>query len=473
MASDETYDLVVVGCGAAGLSTAVSFAETAKAEGHEARIAVLERSTEEERGASTRWTTAGMRVDRDFVMDPGWVGQMQEDSQGLADLEYCLAYEREVPATGKFLQEHGVEFIFRDRPISSSRLTMSASPNGGGLAIIDALAGHLAQHPGAQIIYETEAVSLVLSDEGRVEGVRVRDRDGLMRTLRAPSVMLACGGFEGNYEMLTHYLGKNAVDLKKLVPGTRFNTGDGIRMAQAIGAATSGQFDRAHTEAIDVRTDRPDAVISAHNFCIVVDADGKRFYDEGAKDLLDSFELVAFDIWEKANNTAFYITDDAVLSHELLSSRFDTDVPPAKADTIRDLAAQLGLDADALEQTVNEFNAACNDADWDPSRYDGKSTTGITPPKSNWANPINHPPYYGIPVAAAICFTYGGLKTDTLSRVVSTGGFPIPGLYAAGEISGITYHSYPALTTVLRACTFGRIAGAHAAVQMQEAVTVR
>ncbi|MBV9594358.1 MAG: FAD-binding protein, partial [Actinobacteria bacterium] len=244
-------------------------------------------------------------------------------------------------------------------------------------------------------------------------------------------------------------------------------------MAQAIGAATSGQFDRAHTEVVDIRTDRPDAVIGGHNFSIVVDANAKRFYDEGEKNMLSSFELVAFDIWEKANNAAFFITDQSVMDHPGLSGMWDTDIPPAKADTIRDLAAQLGLDADALEQTVNEFNAACGDAEWDPTRYDGKSTTGIAPPKSNWANPISHAPYYGIPVAAAICFTYGGLKTDTLSRVVSTGGFPIPGLYAAGEISGITYHAYPALTTVLRACTFGRIAGAHAAVQMQEAVTVR
>ncbi|MBV9595182.1 MAG: FAD-binding protein, partial [Actinobacteria bacterium] len=174
MASDEMYDLVVVGCGAAGLSTAVSFAETAKAEGHEARIAVLERSTEEERGASTRWTTAGMRVDKDFVMEPGWVGEMQEVSKGLADLEYCLAYEQEVPATGKFLMDHGVEFLHAEGIIGLDK--PMASPNGGGLAIVDALAGHLEQHPGAKIIYETEAVSLVLSDEGRVEGVRVRDR---------------------------------------------------------------------------------------------------------------------------------------------------------------------------------------------------------------------------------------------------------------------------------------------------------
>lgn len=472
MSSDETYDLVVVGCGAAGLSTAVSFAETAQAAGSRARIAVLERSPEAERGGSTRWTMAGMRVDDDFVLDPGWVGEMQQVSQGLADLDYCLAFERAVPDTGRFLKDHSVEFVHSPAGVGSGMTR--AAPNGGGLAIVDNLARHLEQHPDAKIIYEIEAVSLSQSDDGRVNGVRVRGTDGLMRTIYGHSVMLACGGFEGNYEMLTHYMGKNAVDLKRLVPGTKYNTGDGIRMARDIGAASAGQFDRAHTEAVDIRTDRPDAVITGHNYCVVVNSDAKRFYDEGEKNLLESFELIAFDIWEKAGNAAFYITDEAVMSDDMLSRYFDTDVPPAKANSIGELATLLGLDPDALNRTITEFNAACNDKPWQPNTYDGKAAEDIDPPKSNWANPISHPPYYGIPVAAAICFTYGGLKTDELSRVLSTGGIPILGLYAAGEISGLIYHVYPALTMVLRACTFGRIAGAHAAqTMMRDAVNAR
>jgi tricarballylate dehydrogenase len=475
MSSDETYDLVVIGCGGAGLSTAVSYAETAQAAGREARIAVLERSPEEERGASTRWTTAGMRVDRDFVLDPKWIGEIQQFSEGLTDLELCLAFEKEVPETGRFLKEHGVEFIHVDPGMAIGIHKAMASPNGGGLAIVDNMARALEQHPGATILYQTEAVSLVLSEDGHVSGVRVRSADGSMRTLFAETVMVASGGFEGNYEMLTQYVGRNAVDLKKLVPGTRFNTGDGIRMAREIGAAPAGQYDEAHYEAIDPRTDRPDAVIGGHNFSIVVDTNGRRFLDEGERNMLDSFEKVARQIFHKTpDNKAFYITDEAVMSQARLSGFFDTDVPPAKADTIAELATQLGLEPSVLEQTVAEFNAACRaDVEWDPSDYDGKSTQGVTPPKSNWANPIAQAPFYGYPVATAICFTYGGLKTDTSSRVLSNSGFPIPGLYAAGEIQGLTYKDYPALTNVLRSCTFGRIAGAHAATHAREAVAVR
>ena len=459
--TDETaYDLVVVGCGGAGLSAAVAYIEAA---GPDARVAVLERAAEADRGGSTRWTTAGLRVDQDFVLDPRWVGRVQEVSKNLADIEYCLAFEREIPNTGEFLKDHGVELLYGEPPVEG--MTKTARPNGGGLAIVDALARHVDAAPNASIHYQTEAVRLSLSDEGRVDGVVVRGPDGLLKTLHAQSVVLACGGFEGNYEMLTQYVGQNAVDLKVLAPGTQYNKGDGIRMATEIGAATSGQFDGIHAELVDIRTDRADAVLYGHSYTIVVNEDAKRFYDEGAKNFADSFELIAYEVWANQHQAAFFITDEAVMSQPQLTAWFDTDMPPVKADTIRDLAAQLGLDPEALEQTVTEFNAACNGRDFVPGIFDGKATEGIEPPKSNWANPISHPPYYGYPVSAAVCFTYGGLKTDTSARVLSKGGVPIPNLYAAGELVGLFYHEYPAATSVLKALTFGRLAGAHAAAE--------
>jgi tricarballylate dehydrogenase len=466
MAADA-FDVVIVGCGAAGMSTAVSFAETAAANGTQARIAILERSSEAERGGASRWTNAGMRVDDAFTLDPKWIGELQAVSQGHADLEYARAFEKAVDETGRFLVEHGVEFIHTRRRLGYGDLSF-ASPDGGGLAIIDSLANSLCAHPGVQFFYQTEAVALSLDATGEVQGVRVRSIDGRMRVLHAPAVMLACGGFEANYEMLSRYLGPNANRLKKLAPGTRFNTGDGIRMAIEIGAATAGQFDRAHLELIDVRTDRPDATIVAHNFCIAVDSDAKRFYDEGEEILLNSFEQIAWATWTRtAQNTAYLVTDSAVMDDPKLATYFGTDVPLAKGETIGEVAMQLGLDPDALTRTVEEFNAACNDRQWNPHSYDGKAAEGLEPPKSNWANPLRTAPFYGVPVAAAICFTYGGLKTDRLSRVLSNSGGPITGLYAAGEIVGLHYYAYPALTTVLRACTFGRIAGAHAATVAQ------
>jgi len=461
MGSNNAYDLVVVGCGAAGLSAAVSYAEAAAEAGREARIAVLERATKEERGGSTRWTTAGFRVDKDFKLDPLWVGRVQEVSKGLADLAYTEVFEREIPTTGAFLRDHGVEVLHRELDLPGLKET--AAPNGGGHAIVEALGQHVEDHAGSEIIYETEAVRLTSSEDGRVNGIEVRGPDGLLRTLEAETVVLACGGFEGNYEMLTQYVGNNAVDLRKLAPGTQYNKGDGIRMATDIGADTSGQFDGIHAELTDIRTDRADPVLYGHTYTIVVNADCERFYDEGQASFSDTFELIAYEVWKNQNQTAFMITDEAVMCNNAITAFFDTDVPPAKADSIRELATLLGLDPDALEKTVSGYNAACDDRPFNPHDYDGKSTEGIEPPKSNWANPLENPPYYGYPVAAAICFTYGGLKTDTSARVLAKNGAAIPGLYAAGELVGLFYHEYPAATSVLKALTFGRIAGTHAA----------
>ena len=456
----DSYDLIVVGCGGAGLSAAVSYLETA---GIERRVAVLERASYEDRGGSTRWTTAGLRVDENYDLDPRWVGRIQEVSKQLADLAYCTVFEEEVPATCKFLEAHGVELLGNAAVFESIGIPKAHRPNGGGLAIIDALAGFVENAPNAVILYETEAVRLSVSTEGRVDGVVTRGSDGLLRTYSCAAVVLACGGFEGNYEMLTQYVGGNAVDLRVLAPGTQYNTGDGIRMAAEIGAATAGQFDGIHAELVDTRTDRADAVLYGHTWTIAVNGEGKRFFDEGQKNFGESFELIAYEVWKNQEQTAFLITDEVVMSQDALTGRYDTDIPPLKADSIRDLAMQIGLDPDVLEQTVLEFNAACDDSPYDPFRMDGKSTIGLEPPKSNWANPISHPPYYAYPVAAAICFTYGGLKTDTSARVLSKGGFAIPGLYAAGELVGLFYHEYVGATSVLKALTFGRIAGAHAA----------
>ncbi|MCA1693685.1 MAG: FAD-binding protein [Actinobacteria bacterium] len=135
------------------------------------------------------------------------------------------------------------------------------------------------------------------------------------------------------------------------------------------------------------------------------------------------------------------------------------------------MAEKLGLDPTKLEETVSEFNAACGPGDWDPVKMDGKKTSGITPPKSNWANPIVEAPFSGFPMTAQLKFTFGGLKIDTDGRVLNTNEEPIPGLYAAGEITGHFHHKQPAQTSVLRSSTFGRIVGTNVAEPLSAAAT--
>jgi succinate dehydrogenase/fumarate reductase flavoprotein subunit len=455
----------VLGCGAAGLSAAVSYAAVARAAGRTPRIAVVERARREERGGATRWTSSWFRITEDRRLDPAFVARMREVSGGLADLDYCRTLEREVTETLAFLERNGVELIYFKQPFANRNTGSGLGmPARGGLGIVEGLCAVLERTAGVEFLYETEALRLELDEDGRIEGVLVRTHDGTARVLQASSgVVIACGGFEGNAEMLTRYLGPRACDLPLIAPTLRNNTGDGVRMAMEVGAATAGQFDMFHGEPADPRSSKPDAVVYAYPFGILVNARAERFYDEG-KDSFDStFEELAFEIWRHQGQQAFLIGDQATASIEPVQAIILTDQPPVTGGTLRELATGLGLDPQALERTVAAYNAAVAPGEFDPRKFDGKRTRGLAPPKSNWAFPLERPPFIGYPLTCAITFTFGGVRTDSLARVLTPSGTAIPGLYAAGEVTGLYYHHYPAGTSVLRAATFGRIAGAQAA----------
>lgn len=468
------YDLIVIGSGFAGSSATLAFCEAAEKEGRSGRVALLESGKEGERSGASRWTSAYLRLTREKKLSTEWVNRVEEDCKGLADLEYCRALEREVPNTVEFLESHGVELVHHEEPNVAVEFDEQhfMFPNGGGLAIVNALHGYIEKYDNAEVLYETQAERLTLAEDGRITGVVVREPDGLLRTMSADNVVLASGGFEGNKEMLTQYIGNNAVDLPLIAPGLVHNRGRGIQMAMEAGAATSGQFDGIHAELVDTRTSTPDAVIWAHNYGIVVNENCERFYDEGEDYLFASFEKVAHDTWRYQNQRSYFITDKPVMDRFQGSWAYETtDIPPEQSDTIGGLAQKLGLDPEKLEETVRQFNAACDRrTEWDPVVMDGKSTSGIEPPKSNWASPIETPPYSGFPMTANLTFTYGGIQTDTQARVLSNNGAPIPGLYAAGEMTGLFYHEYPPATSVLRSLTFGRVAGTGVAQSLAEPV---
>lgn len=462
--ADTQYDLIILGCGAAGLSTAVNYAHEARAQGRQARIAVLERAPREGRGGATRWTSSWFRITEDRQLDPNFIPLMDELSGGMADQEYCKTLAREVPATLDFLERNKVELIYFKQPFPNRNTGGGLGmPARGGVGIVDGLAAVIDQTPGSEILYETEAVRLSVSSDGRIDGVVTRGRDGLLHTLYAPAVVIACGGFEGSKEMLTQYLGARACDMPLIAPTLKNNRGDGIRMAMEIGADTAGQFDMFHGEPVDTRTQKPDAVIYSYPYGIVVNGEAKRFFDEG-KDSFDStFEELGYEIWRNQKQKAFFIGDQTTLGIEHVQAINLTDQPPIQAPTIGELARKLGLDASALETTIKEYNAAMGPGTFNAHIRDGRKAIGLAVPKSNWAFPINSPPYIAYPLTCAVTFTFGGIKTDSTARVVTPGGTVIPGLYAAGEVTGLYYHRYPAGTSVLRAATFGRIAGVHAA----------
>jgi tricarballylate dehydrogenase len=453
-----TFDLVVIGHGFGGLTSALAYAQSVRDAGRTPRIAVLEKSSYDDRGGSTRWTGAYLSLTPERTLRPFWGERVRETAGVLANEEYIDAFYRLVPETLDWLDQNGITVNhFNPTTLEAGAWCV----DGGGKAVVDGLPPLIAAL-GGKFFYDTTARRLVTSDDGRVAGVEVVDANGRTRVVEAGAVVLANGGFEGNHEWLTRYI-PNAYKLRTVSPGTSGNKGDGIRMAVDIGADTAGQFDGAHVEPCDPRIDDIEPLVMTWRWGILVNQQGERFMDESGDLGEIQFDLVGNVILREQDNFAWTINDSAqrrnVPGFDFQNPRA---VEPIVADTIEELAEKLGIEPARLRDTVDRFNAAIevDPPSYNPSAsFDGYGTKGLTPPKSNSATRLLEAPFYAWPTHGRICFTYGGLRVDGDAHVLDTTGKPIPGLYAAGEIAGIFYANYPAGTSGLRSMTFGRRAG--------------
>lgn len=474
----RAFDVVVAGCGVAGLSAAVS------ARQHGAKVAVLERSTREERGGQSRYTEAYLRmkshteVTDDFevmlaengsgAIDPELVEETAAGrsnlarSLSIADPAWIETFANAAGPAIDWVKGFGVRFDF----LPTQFLTKSQPrllPVGGGQALVEALAAH-AEKLGVEFLYETTAVALARDAEGRVTGLRARGRDGAARELSG-RVVLASGGFEGNAEMMTRYVGPRSVYLRPICKGGYYNRGEGIEMALAAGALGCGDFGSYHAEPVDPRSGVAEPSVFIFPYGILVNKDGQRFTDEAPGTVDAHYERVTRRIYEQRDGTAWVVLDAKhmrVPNHRLA---IRTDKPPIAADSLAGLAGAIGVPAQALLATVEAYNRACVPGDYRPLELDHVATRGLAPAKSNWALPIDEAPFHAYPIISANVFTFGGLKVDPKARVLDRDGEPIAGLYAAGEIIGSYYGNYTGATSVLKGLVFGRIAGADAAAK--------
>ena len=318
---------------------------------------------------------------------------------------------------------------------------------------------------GIDVSYQSKMTGLLQDRQGRVSGVRVRTPEGV-EDAPAGAVVLASGGFEANAEMRARYLGVGWDQVK--VRGTRFNTGETLRMALDFGARPVGHWQGCHATPIDgdapamgdLRlTDRTNRL--SYPYSIMVNVLGLRFVDEG-EDLGGlTYAKMGRAILDQPGALAYQIFDSKTV--HLLEERYSTGTPVV-SDTIEELARGLSLPVDQVVRTVAEYNAAVQPGAFDSSKKDSKRTAGLAPPKSNWALTVDAPPYTAYPVSCGITFTFGGVQIDTDARVIDTEDNPMPGLFATGEITGdFFYHNYPGGSGLMRGAVFGRIAGANAA----------
>jgi len=476
---DEKHDVVVVGCGVAGLSAAVSAAE------HGAKVAVLERAPVEERGGQSRYTEAYLRMKSETEVTDDFESHLAENgsaaispeliaesaqppasrsalinSLSIADPDVVDTLASHAGPTIAWMRGFGVRFDFLPTQFLT-RTQPRLLPVGGGAALVEALAQR-AEKLGVAFHYETAAQDLVRGGDGAVLGVWARTRGAQARRLLG-KVVLACGGFEGNSEMQTRYLGPRSSYLRPICRGGYYNRGDGIRMGLAAGAAPSGDFGSYHAEPIDPRSGISEPAVFIFPYGILVNRQGRRFTDEAPGTVDAHYESVTRRIYEQDGGMAYVVLDARHTEIPNYRLGIRTDQPPIEAASVAELAGKLGVDAAALQDTVDAYNRACVPGDYRPLELDGVATRGISPPKSNWALPLDKPPFHAYPIMSANVFTFGGLKADSLGRVVDHDGEPIANLYAAGEMTGLYYGTYTGSTSVLRGMVFGRLAGAHAA----------
>lgn len=480
MAQTHEFDVVVIGCGVAGLSAAMSAQQCG------ARVAILERAPQEERGGNTRYTTAAIRmsseheVSADFEeqfarnggyhLDPALVAEAAVDYENwpaivktlsFADPEVIATFAGSAPATIAWLREQGVRF----GPIGYYGLTPRSSPrisiSGGGLALIEAMAPR-AEQGGAQFFYEHTAQDLIVDSDGRVIGLQAAAKGNRTIRFMAKSVVLACGGFEGNAEMVARYLGDSGRYLRPVARGGYYNKGEGIRMALDIGAAPCGDYGEYHAQPIDPRSGVTEPLVMIFTQGVLVNRAGLRFVDEAPGSIDAHYERITRIIARQALGMAWCILDAGVDEIDKWQRCIRTDQAAIEASTIEALAAAIELPVATLVGSIAAYNAACVDGDFDPHTIDGLSTRDLDPPKSNWARPIARPPFKAYPVISSNTFTFGGLRITRHAEVVNNSGEVIPGLYAAGETVGLYYGNYPGATSVLRGAVFGRLAGLHA-----------
>ncbi len=476
--TSHSFDVVVAGCGIAGLSAAVSAAEKG------ARVAILERAPIEERGGNTRYTDAYLRMKSEHEVTDDFETHLAENGGGyldpelvqhttqayeqwpaivktlsFADPELIAAFANGCGPTVQWLKTFGVKFDF----LPTQFLTKSQPrllPIGGGLALVEALAA-AAEKRGVKFFYETTATGLLQNEHGAVTGLRANDHQGEPLHLMG-KVVLGCGGFEGNAEMQTRYIGPRAVYLRPVARGGYYNKGEGIRMALDIGAAPCGDFGSYHAEPIDPRSGRPEPSVFIFPYGILVNQEGLRFTDEAPGTVDAVYESITRKIFTQTNGIAFTILDDKINDVPNYKLGLRSDQAPITGATIAELAGKLNIRAATLEHTVNTYNTACaNDTKgaFKALELDHLATRGITPPKSNWARALDKPPYQAYPVISSNVLTFGGLKVNTRAQVLNQDGVPIKGLYAAGEVVGLYYKTYTGATSVLKGAVFGRLAG--------------
>ncbi len=455
----RTYDVLVAGGGNAALCAAITARETG------CSVLLCEHAPRAFRGGNSRHTRnlramherpTGVLTDAYFE-DEYW-DDLLRVTGGNTDEHLARMTIRASSGVFDFMHNAGVRF----QPSLTGTLNLSRTNAfflGGGKALVNAY--YLtAEERGVDILYDTEVTALAM-DNGVVRSASLT-KNGYPETVCARSVVASSGGFQGNLDWMREYWG-SAVD-NFVIRGTPYNRGRILKNLLDQGVASVGDPTQCHAVALDARAPKFDGGIATRldsvPFSIVVNRDGERFYDEGEDVWPKRYAIWGRLIAQQPGQIAYSIFDSKSVRLFMPSI-----YPAITADTVEGVAMALGLEGAKVGHTVAEYNASAGSGVFDSTKLDGCATVGLTPPKTNWARPIDTPPFYGYPLRPGITFTYLGVRVNERAQVLLDGGRPAGNLFASGEImaGNILGRGYLAGFGMTIGTVFGRIAGEEAA----------
>lgn len=453
------HDIIVVGGGNAGLCAAITAAQAG------AQVLILEGAPKVYRGGNSRHTRnfrcmheGPLSVLEDAYGEEEYFEDLLKVTAGKTDEGLARLVIRTSEDCLPWMERQGVHF----QPSLSGTLSLGRTNAfflGGGKALVNAYYRTAAQL-GVDVEYDAHVTHLALEGNQVVRLDYICNEE--QRQVTPKAIIVAAGGFQANFDWLVRAWGPAARNF--LIRGTPYNTGVVLKDLLDQGALPVGDPTQCHAVAIDGRAPKFDGGIVTRLDCviysIVVNNQAERFYDEGEDVWPKRYAIWGRLVAAQPEQVAYSIIDSK--SRDLfMPSVF----PPIKADTIEELAGKMDLPASKLRATVDAFNDACQSSEkFQPSHLDGLTTKDLTPAKTNWARPIDTPPFYGYSLRPGVTFTYLGLKVDETAQTMTEDG-PIENLWAAGETmaGSILGQGYLAGFGMTIGTVFGRIAGREAA----------